>query len=175
MEQGKLTIRPFNPQHLGGSSLDLTLSEKGLTFNEHKKPFIDPKEPTEMKKLQFDKEGIFLRPEQFLIASTREFISLPDNIVARIEGRSSLARLGIVVHSTGGFVDAGFQGNLTLEMSNLNVLPVKLYPGMRIAQLTFLRQDKSSKKPYGKRGKYQGQKGPTSSKIFLDFQGEDSN
>lgn len=172
VEQGELIIRPFNPEHLGGSSLDLTLSRESLTFNGRQKPFIDPKEHTKMNRIHIDEGGIFLQPEQFLIASTQEYIGLPDDIVARIEGRSSLARLGIVVHSTGGFIDAGFEGTLTLEMSNLNTVPVKIYPAMRIAQLTFLRQDKPSKRPYGKRGKYQGQKGPTKSKIFLDFEEE---
>ncbi len=164
----KLVIRPFEPKNLGGSSLDLTLSDEMLTF-ESKRGFIDPKEKVKMKRTSIDNEGFFLNPNQLYITSTNEYIGLPDDLVARIEGRSSLSRLGLIVHSTGGFVDAGFKGTLTLEMSNLNSVPVRIYPRMRIAQLTFLRQDTPSDNPYGKHGKYQKQKGPTGSKIHLDF------
>lgn len=168
VREGKLTIDPFKTKNLGGSSLDLTLNHKMLTFNSLK-GYIDSREPIDTKLNKINEEGIFLNPNKLYIASTNEYIGLPNDIVARIEGRSSLARLGVVIHSTGGFVDAGFEGTLTLEISNLNSVPVKIYPDMRIAQLTFIRQDHPSENPYGKRGKYQGQKGPTGSKIHLDF------
>lgn len=168
VKDGELDIRPFKIENLGGSSLDLTLSEEILTF-ESTRGYLDPKEKVTMNSTHINDDGIFLSPNRFIIASTQEYIGLPDNLVARIEGRSSLARLGLVIHSTGGFIDAGFEGNLTLEVSNLNSIPVKIYKGMRIAQLTFIRQDLPSENPYGERGKYQGQDGPTGSKIHRDF------
>lgn len=171
VKQDKLIVRPFKLENLGGSSLDLTLGDEILTFKTER-GIIDPRKKANMRSKRINKEGISLNPNQFLIASTQEYIGLPNDLVARIEGRSSIARLGVVVHSTGGFVDAGFEGTLTLEMSNLNNVPVKLYPGMRIAQLTFIQQDKPSEQPYGKRGKYQRQKGPTGSRIHLDFKGK---
>lgn len=177
IEKGELVIKPFDPNLIGPSSIDLRLGNEFLIFERAKIGVLDPKTPIEnyVKKVVVDeKEGFIIHPNEFVLATTLEYIKLPDYIAARIEGRSSIARLGVVVHSTGGFVDAGFEGQLTLEMSNLNMIPIKLYPKMKIAQLALLRQDKPSKTPYGKRkgSKYYGQKGPMPSKIHLDFNEE---
>lgn len=175
VKKGELVIDPYDESLVGPSSIDLRLGTKFLFFNPSRIDVIDPKKP--LRETLYPVEialgdFIILHPNQFVIATTLEYIKLPPHISARIEGRSSLARLGIIIHSTGGFVDAGFEGQLTLEMSNINVVPVKLYAGMRIAQLAFILQDKPSEVPYNKRStsKYVGQRGPTPSKIFRDFE-----
>ena len=116
-------------------------------------------------------DHFIIHPGQFILAHTLEYIKLPTYLAARLEGRSSLARLGIIIHSTGGFIDAGFEGQLTLEMTNINKVPVKLYPGMKIAQIAFEILDKEAERPYNQRieSKYNKQRGPTLSKIFKDF------
>lgn len=174
VRKGEIFIDPFDEKLVGPSSLDLRLGNDFLFFNRTKVEAIDPKKPSNefLEKVHIeDGDFLVLHPGQFVIATTLEYIKLPPYISARIEGRSSIARLGVIVHSTGGFVDAGFEGQLTLEMSNINIVPIKLYPGMKIAQLAFFYQDKPSKKPYNKRqeSKYIGQKGPTPSKIHRDF------
>ncbi len=174
IKKGEIIIKPFNDDLVGPSSVDLRLGNEFLVFERARIDVIDPKQPLEdLTRKIFVENGDFfvIHPGEFILATTLEYIKLPDYIAARIEGRSSLARLGIVVHSTGGFVDAGFEGQLTLEMSNLNRIPVKLYPGMKIAQLAFILQDKPSQVPYGKRpsSKYHKQKGPIPSKIYRDF------
>ncbi|MEX2688911.1 MAG: dCTP deaminase [Candidatus Njordarchaeia archaeon] len=169
-----LIIEPYDEKLVGPSSIDLRLGNEFLVFERTRIDYIDPKTPIEkiMSKIIIPENGHFvIHPGEFIIATTLEYIKLPDNIAARIEGRSSIARLGIIVHSTGGFVDAGFSGQLTLEMSNLNTVPIRLYPGMRIAQIALMMQDNKSEQPYGmrKRSKYYQQKGPIPSKIHLDF------
>jgi len=174
IKKGELVIKPFSEELIGPSSIDLRLGNEFIFFNRLKIEAIDPSRPideyVERVKIGNDKP-LILHPGQFIIATTLEYIKLPSYISARIEGRSSIARLGVIVHSTGGFVDAGFEGQLTLEMSNINIVPVKLYPGMKIAQLAFFMQDKPSETPYSKRksSKYIKQEGPTPSKIYLDF------
>jgi len=174
IERREISIEPFDESLIGPSSIDLRLGNEFRVFERTRIDAIDPKKPIEefTKLIRIrDKEAFIIHPGEFVLATTLEYIKLPDYIAARIEGRSSLARLGIIVHSTGGFVDAGFEGQLTLEMSNLNQVPIKLYPGMRIAQLAFILQDKPSQTPYGRRktSKYYRQKGPIPSKIYLDF------
>jgi len=174
VNKGELVIEPFDVELVGPSSMDLRLGNEFLIFERSKIEVIDPRRPLEnFTRRIFVEDGDYfiIHPGEFVLASTLEYIKLPDYIAARIEGRSSLARLGIVVHSTGGFVDAGFEGQLTLEMSNLNIVPIKLYPRMKVAQLAFLIQDKPSEIPYGKRrtSKYFKQRGPLPSKIYLDF------
>ena len=175
VRKGEIIIEPFDPELIGPSSVDLRLGNEFLIFERTRIDVIDPRKPIDSftKRIVIEKgENFVIHPGEFVLATTLEYIKLPDYIAARIEGRSSLARLGIVVHSTGGFIDAGFEGQLTLEMSNLNIVPIKLYPGMKIAQLAFMLQDKPSKIPYGKRksSKYYGQRGPVPSKIHLDFE-----
>ncbi len=178
IKKGELIIEPFDESLLGPSSLDLRLGNEFLVFDRTRIDAIDPHKPIDKftKRIEIgDNEYFVIHPGEFVLATTREYIKLPNYLAARIEGRSSLARLGLIIHSTGGFVDAGFEGQLTLEMSNLNIVPVKLIPGMRIAQIAFLMQDKASIKPYGERktSKYYRQKGPVPSKIYLDFQNDD--
>jgi len=116
-------------------------------------------------------EPIFLHPHEFVLGSTVERLKMPDDLVARLEGRSSLGRLGVVIHSTAGFVDPCFDGHVTLEISNLANLPIALYPGMRIGQLSFLQMTTAADRPYGpaRGSKYNGQKLPTASRLYLDF------
>jgi dCTP deaminase len=122
-------------------------------------------------------EGAFiLHPGEFVLGSTLELVTLPDDIVARLEGKSSLGRLGLLIHSTAGFVDPGWNGHLTLELSNVATLPIALYPGMKIGQISFLRMTTAAENPYGSgavSSKYQGQRGPTPSRYYLNFQTDD--
>jgi len=171
----EIILEPFSEELIGPSSIDLRLGNEFIVFERSKIAVIDPKKPIEKytREIIIDNDDFFIiHPNEFILATTLEYIKLPDYISARIEGRSSIARLGIIVHSTGGFVDAGFEGKLTLEMSNLNIVPIKLYPGMKIAQLAFMMQDKPSKIPYGKRkgSKYYKQDRPMPSRIYLDFE-----
>lgn len=178
VEKGELIIEPFDKSLLGPSSLDLRLGNEFLIFERTRIDVIDPHRPIDkfVKLVRInDNEHFIIHPNEFILATTLEYIKLPNYLAARIEGRSSLARLGLIIHSTGGFIDAGFEGQLTLEMSNLNNVPVKLFPGMRIAQIAFILQDKPSIKPYSERktSKYHKQKGPVASKIYLDFINEE--
>ncbi len=174
MRKREIVIEPYDESLIGPSSIDLRLGHEFIFFDRIKIEAIDPRRPIDdyLEKVYVEEnKPLILHPGQFVVATTLEYIKLPPHISARIEGRSSIARLGVIVHSTGGFVDAGFEGQLTLEMSNINMVPVKLYPKMRIAQLAFFLQDKPSKVPYNKRktSKYIQQKGPTPSRIYLDF------
>jgi len=174
IRKGEIQIIPYDESLVGPSSIDLRLGHEFLVFDTKRVEAIDPKKPIDgyLERIYINNgEFLILHPGQFIIATTLEYIKLPPYISARIEGRSSIARLGVIVHSTGGFVDAGFEGQLTLEMSNINVVPVKLYPRMKIAQLAFFMQDKPSEVPYNcrKSSKYVGQRGPTPSRIHLDF------
>lgn len=130
---------------------------------------------TELVKVP-DGEAFILHPGEFVLGSTQERLHLPDDIVARLEGKSSLGRLGLLIHSTAGWVDAGWDGHLTLELSNVANLPITIYPGMKIGQLSFMRMTSPADAPYGSSSagsKYQGQEGPTPSKFFENFEGEE--
>jgi dCTP deaminase len=135
-------------------------------------PYIDVRKPmddlTEAVKVRAD-EAFILHPGEFVLGSTLERVSLPDDLVGRIEGKSSLGRLGLLIHSTAGFIDAGWTGHLTLELSNVANLPITIYPGMKIGQLCLFEMTSPAERPYGERGKYQGQRGPTPSKFHQDF------
>jgi dCTP deaminase len=144
-------------------------------FENHKYPHIDPAiEQTELTRL-VEPEGdepFILHPGEFVLASTYEVISLPDDLASRLEGKSSLGRLGLVTHSTAGFIDPGFSGHVTLELSNLATLPIKLWPGMKIGQLCLFRLSSPAEHPYGSErygSRYQGQRGPTASRSYLNF------
>tara|TARA_B100001123_G_C15345552_1_gene1036910 strand:+ start:7652 stop:8218 length:567 start_codon:yes stop_codon:yes gene_type:complete len=177
LKQKRITIEPLQDSDIQPASVDVHLDKKILVFRNSRRPFIDIHEDvsdlTEMVEI---KEGtpFILHPGEFVLGSTLESIGLPDDLVARLEGKSSLGRIGLLIHSTAGYVDPGWNGNLTLELSNVNNLPVTLYYGMKIGQISFTELSSPSDRPYGSAdlgSKYQGQKEPTASRIYRDFQG----
>jgi dCTP deaminase len=157
------------------SSVDVRLDRYFRLFDNHKYPFIDPAEdqPDLTHLIEVEPEEPFiLHPGEFALGSTFEQVSLPDDIAARLEGKSSLGRLGLLTHSTAGFIDPGFTGHVTLELSNVATLPIKLWPGMKIGQLCFFRLSSPTENPYGSgpyANRYQGQRGPTASRSFQNF------
>ena len=173
--EGRILLDPFVEDHVQPSSVDVTLDNLFRVFRNDTTPFIDPKESQEdlTELVEVDAERAFiLHPGEFVLGSTVERVQLPDDLVARLEGKSSLGRLGLLIHSTAGFVDAGFDGHLTLELSNVANLPIALYPGMKIGQLSFLQMTTPAERPYGSGAtgsKYQGQRGPTPSRAYLNF------
>ncbi|MCS7201810.1 MAG: dCTP deaminase [Dictyoglomus sp.] len=179
LERGELIIEPLeNPEEqIQPSSVDLRLGNSFLHFRVEGRAFIDPSKdnPSELMEIieVRDKEPFFLRPGEFVLGTTIETVRLPDFLVARVDGRSSLGRLGIIVHATAGYVDPGFCGQITLELSNINRVPVALYPGMRICQISFYKLTTPAEVPYYKKkgSKYQNQKGPTASRLNIDFKG----
>jgi dCTP deaminase len=181
VEREMLGIKPFDPKRVQPSSYDVTLDNEFRIFNNHGFVCIDPKEPmdalTTTKRVPDKPQGtsgspipnyLVLHPGEFVLGQTVERLVLPDNIVCRIEGKSSLGRIGLLVHATAGFVDPGFQGRLTLELSNQAMVPIKLYPGMPIGQFSFQWTDQPVEHPYD--GKYQGDESPTASRIHQDFE-----
>ncbi len=176
---GRVVIEPLDADGIQPSSVDLRVDRYFRVFRNHTAPFIDPKlaqeDLTELVEVP-DQETFILHPGEFVLGSTLERVALPDDIVARLEGKSSLGRLGLLIHSTAGFVDPGFDGHLTLELSNVATLPIAIYPGMRIGQASFLRMTSPAEHPYGSSpaSKYQGQRGPTPSRYYLNF-GDDSS
>ena len=172
---GRIVIEPFEPSYVQPSSVDLRLDRLFRVFRNHTTPYIDPKLPqedlTELVEVEGD-DPFVLHPGEFALGSTLERVALPSDLVARLEGKSSLGRLGLLIHSTAGFVDAGWDGHLTLELSNVATLPIALYPGMKIGQISFLRMTTPADVPYGADAvgsKYQGQRGPTPSRSWLNF------
>src|SRR5882672_10057289 len=156
------------------SSLDVRVDRYFRVFRNSRYPYIDVKaEQEELTELiEVGDEAFILHPGEFVLGSTLERVTLPDDLVARLEGKSSLGRLGLLIHSTAGFVDAGWDGHLTLELSNVATLPIALYPGMKIGQISFLRMTTAAENPYGSKAtgsKYQGQRGPTPSRYFENF------
>lgn len=175
IEAGRIKIDPFEPDLVQPSSVDLRVDSSYRVFNNSKYPFINVREPMEdLTTLVRPEEGepFILHPGEFVLGQTLEKVTLPNNLVARLEGKSSLGRLGLLIHSTAGFVDAGFSGNLTLELSNVANLPITIYHGMPIGQLSFMAMDRPVDLPYGSQengSKYQGQAEPTASKYYLNF------
>ncbi len=172
---GRVVIDPFDDGCIQPSSVDLRLDRLFRVFLNHTMPVIDVKqnleELTRLVEID-DGDAFILHPGEFVLGSTAEAISLPDDLVARIEGKSSLGRLGLLIHSTAGFIDAGFSGHITLELSNVANLPITLYPGMKIGQVSFLRMTTPADVPYGSSkvgSKYQGQRGPTPSRYWENF------
>jgi len=167
---GRLVIDPFDGEMLQPSSVDVRVAGAFRVFHNSRQPFIDVRLPsedlTEVVAVDED-EPFILHPGEFVLGSTLERVAIPDDLVARLEGKSSLGRLGLLIHSTAGYVDPGWDGHITLELSNVARLPITIYLGMRIGQLSFLRLTTPVDTPY--RGKYQGQRGPTASRAFLDF------
>jgi dCTP deaminase len=171
---GRLGIDPFDPSLIQPASIDVRLDNKFLVFRNTKRAFIDVKQPADdlMELLEVaPDEPMFLHPKEFILGSTIERVRIPDDLVGRLEGRSSLGRLGVVIHSTAGFLDPAFEGNVTLENSNLANLPIALYPKMRIGQISFVQMTTPADKPYGpaRGSKYSGQALPTASRLYLDF------
>ncbi|MBV9580523.1 MAG: dCTP deaminase [Chloroflexi bacterium] len=171
---GRLEIDPFDPRLVQPSSIDVRLDHKFLIFRNTKRAYIDVKQPAEdlMEMIEVGPdEPMFLHPHEFVLGSTVERVRMPDDLVARLEGRSSLGRLGVVIHSTAGFIDPAFEGHVTLEISNLANLPIALYAGMRIGQLSFSAMTTPAERPYGaaRGSKYSGQNVPTASRLYLDF------
>ena len=179
LDGGGIVIDPLGEGALQPSSVDLRVDRYFRVFRNDTTPYIDPKQPqedlTELVEVA-DGDAFILHPGEFVLGSTLERVGLGPDLVARLEGKSSLGRLGLLIHSTAGFVDAGWDGHLTLELSNVANLPIAIYPGMKIGQISFLRMSSEAEQPYGteaKRSKYQGQRGPTPSRYYLNFrQGE---
>ncbi|NEM91862.1 dCTP deaminase [Galbitalea soli] len=175
LESGRVGLDPLDLGMIQPSSIDVRLDRFFRLFDNHKYPFIDPREDQpELTRLVSSKPGepFILHPGEFVLGSTYELVTLPDDIAARLEGKSSLGRLGLLTHSTAGFVDPGFSGHVTLELSNVATLPIKLWPGMKIGQLCFIRLSSPAEKPYGSAdysSRYQGQRGPTASRSFQNF------
>lgn len=172
---GRLKLEPYDERLVQPASVDVRLDRKFLVFRNTKRAFIDVKQPAddlmELVEVGPD-EPMFLHPHEFVLGSTVERVEVPTDVVGRLEGRSSVGRLGIVIHSTAGFIDPGYAGHITLEISNLANLPIALYPGMRIGQLSFVQMTTPADHPYGpaRRSKYQGQALPTASRLYMDFQ-----
>ncbi len=175
LDSGRIGLAPYEPQMIQPSSIDVRLDRYFRLFDNHKYPYIDPAEdqPDLTRLVDVDSDQPFiLHPGEFALGSTYEQVTLPDDVAARLEGKSSLGRLGLLTHSTAGFIDPGFSGHVTLELSNVATLPIKLWPGMKIGQLCFFRLSSPAEKPYGSAeysSRYQGQRGPTASRSFLNF------
>jgi dCTP deaminase len=175
IDAGRVGLDPFEPEMVQPSSVVVGIDGYFRVFENHRYPHIDPAvEQSELTRLvePDGDEPFILHPGEFVLGSTYEVVSLPDDVSARLEGKSSLGRLGLLTHSTAGFIDAGFSGHVTLELSNVATLPIKLWPGMKIGQLCFFRLSSPAEAPYGsgaQGSRYQGQRGPTPSRSFQNF------
>ena len=172
---GRVAVEPFAESMVQPSSVDVRLDRFFRVFENHKYSVIDPSiEQSELTRevVVEPNEHFILNPGEFVLASTYEIITLPDDIAGRLEGKSSLGRLGLLTHSTAGFIDPGFSGHITLELSNVANLPVKLFPGMKIGQLCLIKLSSPAEHPYGSAvyaSRYQGQRGPTASRSWINF------
>jgi dCTP deaminase len=175
---GRVRLKPYDEAMVQPSSIDVRLDKSFRLFDNHMYAFIDPAEDqpdlTHLIEVQRD-EPFILHPGEFVLGSTLERITLPDDLVARLEGKSSLGRLGLLIHSTAGFIDPGWDGHVTLELSNVANLPITIYFGMKIGQLSFVQMTEPAGTPYGAGelgSKYQGQQGPTPSRYWQNFERE---
>jgi dCTP deaminase len=175
VDKDRIRLAPYDAEMVQPSSVDVRLDRYFRVFENHRYPHIDPAEDQPDLTRPVEPEGqepFILHPGEFVLGSTYEQVTLPDDIAARLEGKSSLGRLGLLTHSTAGFIDPGFSGHVTLELSNVATLPIKLWPGMKIGQLCFFRLSSPAEDPYGSRrhgSRYQGQRGPTPSRSSLNF------
>jgi dCTP deaminase len=175
VDAGRVVVAPFDPAMVQPSSIDVRIDRYFRVFENHRYPHIDPsEEQADLTRLvePVGDEPFILHPGEFALASTYEVVTLPDDVAGRLEGKSSLGRLGLLTHSTAGFIDPGFSGHITLELSNAATLPIKLYPGMKIGQLCLIRLSSPAEHPYGSSvygSRYQGQRGPTPSRSFQSF------
>ena len=179
LDEGRIEIEPYDESLLQPSSVDVRVDRYFRVFHNARYPFIDVREPQEdlTELVEVDTEPFILHPGEFVLGSTLERIRLPDDLVARLEGKSSLGRLGLLIHSTAGFIDPGWDGHVTLELSNVANLPITIYHGMKIGQLSFVQLSEPADSPYGSGGlgsKYQGQKGPTPSRYWQNFAREEA-
>lgn len=179
IKNGRVQVEPFDAKMIQPSSVDVRLDRFFRVFENHKYEVIDPskEQPELTREIEVgNDEHFILHPGEFVLASTYEVVTLPDDIAARLEGKSSLGRLGLLTHSTAGFIDPGFSGHITLELSNVANLPVKLFPGMKIGQLCLVKLSSAAENPYGSAvygSRYQGQRGPTASRSWLNFHKSD--
>ncbi len=179
VEEKRVQLDPFDAEMVQPSSVDVRLDRFFRVFENHRYPHIDQAsdQPDLTRAVEPDgDEPFILHPGEFVLGSTYEVVTLPDDIAARLEGKSSLGRLGLLTHSTAGFIDPGFSGHVTLELSNVATLPIKLWPGMKIGQLCFFRLSSPAEHPYGSAkygSRYQGQRGPTPSRSFQNFHRSD--
>ena len=178
LASGRVKVEPYDAADLQPSSVDLHLDRSFRVFRNNRYPYIDVRSPqpdlTELLNVN-DEEPFVLHPGEFVLGQTIEWVELPNDLVARLEGKSSLGRLGLLIHSTAGYVDPGWKGKLTLELSNVANLPIALYFGMKIGQISFFEMSSPVDRPYGSSGlgsKYQGQSEPTASAFFRDFHGK---
>ena len=174
IDEGRIGIEPFDPSLMQPSSVDVRVDRYFRVFRNSRYPYIDVKsEQEELTELvEVGDEAFILHPGEFVLGSTLERVTLPDDLVARLEGKSSLGRLGLLIHSTAGFIDPGWDGHVTLELSNVANLPITIYSGMKIGQLSFVQLSEAAERPYGSAGigsKYQGQRGPTPSRYWQNF------
>lgn len=176
MEDGRIAIDPFEDELVQPSSVDVRVDRFFRVFRNARYPYIDVKRPmedlTELVEID-DEEPFILHPGEFVLGSTLERVTLPDDLVARLEGKSSLGRLGLLIHSTAGFIDPGWDGHVTLELSNVANLPITIYVGMKIGQLSFVQMTEPAGTPYGAAAlgsKYKGQTGPTPSRYWQNFE-----
>ena len=179
--EGRIEIDPYDPSLLQPSSVDVRVDRYFRVFRNNRYGYINVKleqeeltEPVEIT----DDEPFILHPGEFVLGSTLERVKLPNDLVARLEGKSSLGRLGLLIHSTAGFIDPGWDGHVTLELSNVANLPITIYHGMKIGQLSFMQLTEPAATPYGSGGlgsKYQGHRGPTASRYWQNFPQEDSS
>jgi dCTP deaminase len=175
LDAKRVQLDPFDAAMVQPSSVDVRLDRFFRVFENHRYPHIDPaEEQPDLTRLVEPERGepFILHPGEFVLGSTYELVTLPDDVAARLEGKSSLGRLGLLTHSTAGFIDPGFSGHVTLELSNVATLPIKLWPGMKIGQLCFFRLSSPAEHPYGSSkygSRYQGQRGPTPSRSYKNF------
>ena len=174
LDEGQIEIDPYDASLLQPSSVDVRVDRYFRVFHNARYPFIDVKQPMEdLTEIQeIEDEPFILHPGEFVLGSTLERIRLADDLVARLEGKSSLGRLGLLIHSTAGFIDPGWDGHVTLELSNVANLPITIYYGMKIGQVSFVQLSEPAESPYGSErlgSKYQGQRGPTPSRYWQNF------
>ena len=179
LKEGKIGIDSLKDEkQIQPSSIDMRLGKEFKVFKVIRKAYIDPKDEEDLSLYMEsttvkDGEAFIIHPNEFALATTLEYVKVPDDLVARVEGRSSMGRLGVTMHVTAGFIDPGFEGNITLEISNIGAMPVALYPGQRVCQIVFETMTTPSELPYGhpdRNSKYMGQTSPESSRIKLDYE-----
>ena len=179
LEEGKIVIDPLkDEQQIQPSSVDMRLCDEFKVFKVIRKPYIDPKDEDDIAEYMESStvpegEAFIIHPNEFALATTQEYVKVPDDLVARVEGRSSMGRLGVTMHVTAGYVDPGFEGRITLEISNIGAMPVALYPGQRVCQLVFETMTTPAELPYGhpkRNSKYMKQLKPESSRVKLDYE-----
>ena len=181
LESGRVGLDPLDLSMVQPSSVDVRLDKFFRLFDNHKYQHIDPAldQPDLTRLVEVDADEAFvLHPGEFVLGATFEVVTLPNDVAARLEGKSSLGRLGLLTHSTAGFIDPGFSGHVTLELSNVATLPITLWPGMKIGQLCFFRLSSPAEHPYGSEkygSRYQGQRGPTASRSFQNFHRSDTS